>query len=111
MLTGQYAPMPPVLGPVSPSPSRLWSCAAGRTTSCSPSVSASTESSSPSRKSSTTTSAGVAERSVREHGVHRAGRLVPCGADDRALAARESGGLHHEGLRVTLDVDEGWVEG
>src|SRR6266540_1239114 len=48
--------MPPVLGPVSPSPSRLWSCAAGRRSSCAPSVSARTDSSSPFRKSSITIS-------------------------------------------------------
>ncbi len=29
MGAGAYAPMPPVLGPVSPSPMRLWSCATG----------------------------------------------------------------------------------
>src|SRR5436190_412142 len=27
---GEYAPMPPVLGPVSPSPRRLWSCDGAR---------------------------------------------------------------------------------
>src|SRR4029079_19685734 len=29
---GQYAPMPPVLGPRSPSSRRLWSCAGGSST-------------------------------------------------------------------------------
>src|SRR5206468_3390110 len=48
--------MPPVLGPVSPSPRRLWSCAGGRIWTCSPSVRARTESSSPSRNCSTTIS-------------------------------------------------------
>ncbi len=53
--TGAYAPMPPVLGPVSPSPTRLWSCDGRRSTTSSPSVTPKIESSSPSMNSSTTT--------------------------------------------------------
>ena len=37
---GQYAPMPPVLGPSSPSLSRLWSWAGGRQDTVAPSVNA-----------------------------------------------------------------------
>src|SRR2546426_404036 len=48
--------MPPVLGPVSPSPRRLWSWAAGSRSSCAPSVRANTDSSSPFKKSSMTIS-------------------------------------------------------
>ncbi len=29
---GEYVPIPPVFGPVSPSPTRLWSCDVGRIT-------------------------------------------------------------------------------
>ncbi len=47
--------MPPVFGPVSPSPTRLWSRAAASGRACRPSVSANTESSGPSRSSSITT--------------------------------------------------------
>ena len=55
--TGENAPMPPVFGPVSPSPMRLKSRAGASGTARSPSQSASTESSTPSRNSSTTTGA------------------------------------------------------
>ena len=53
----EYAPMPPVLGPVSSSPTRLWSCAATRGETRSPSLSTRNESSSPCRHSSITTRA------------------------------------------------------
>ena len=52
--TGEYAPMPPVLGPRSPSPTRLKSWAGGRSTAVVPSHTASTESSAPTRPSSMT---------------------------------------------------------
>src|SRR5439155_21182240 len=55
--------------------------------------------------------ARVAERSLREHGAHRTGRVVPRGADDGAFAAREPRSFHHERLGVTLDVDAGRGEG
>ncbi|MEK6620724.1 MAG: hypothetical protein AABZ26_07110, partial [Chloroflexota bacterium] len=47
--------MPPVFGPVSPSPTRLWSRAGGSATTVSPSTSVWSEASSPSRSSSSTT--------------------------------------------------------
>mmetsp|Transcript_85350 Transcript_85350/g.238224 ORF Transcript_85350/g.238224 Transcript_85350/m.238224 type:complete len:203 (-) Transcript_85350:2531-3139(-) len=53
---GAKAPMPPVLGPWSPSKARLWSCAGGNTATCEPSVSASTEHSVPSKRCSSTIS-------------------------------------------------------
>src|SRR5207244_4821 len=68
--------MPPVLGPVSPSPSRLWSWAAGRMSSCAPSVSASTDSSSPFRKSSITIS-WPASPNARSTSIPRAARAAP----------------------------------
>ena len=51
---GENAPMPPVFGPVSPSPTRLWSFAGGSATTVSPSTSAWSETSSPSSTSSST---------------------------------------------------------
>ena len=53
--TGEYAPMPPVLGPVSPSPTRLKSWAGASGTARSPSHTHSTESSGPDSPSSMTT--------------------------------------------------------
>src|SRR5437879_3474811 len=49
------APMPPVLGPRSPSPRRLWSWLVARGSACSPSTSTMKLASSPSRNSSITT--------------------------------------------------------
>ncbi len=49
--------MPPVFGPVSPSPTRLWSCAETSGNAVSPSMSAKKLASSPSRNSSTTSEA------------------------------------------------------
>ncbi len=51
---GQYAPIPPVFGPRSPSRSRLWSCAGGSSTYRAPSHRAMTLTSSPSSTSSST---------------------------------------------------------
>jgi hypothetical protein len=53
--TGEYAPIPPVFGPSSPSKMRLLSCAGAIGIARSPSHSASSDSSLPSRCSSTTT--------------------------------------------------------
>ena len=52
--TGEYAPMPPVFGPVSPSPIRLKSCAAASGTAVSPSQIASSDTSGPVSRSSIT---------------------------------------------------------
>ncbi len=63
--TGENAPIPPVFGPVSPSPIRLKSCAAPSATARRPSQSAKTDASRPSSSSSTTTgppSAAAARR-------------------------------------------------
>ena len=90
--------MPPVLGPVSPSPMRLWSCAAASATACFPSQRAKKESSSPSRNSSRTSSfLGCAEQ--------RSGKDL-CGglfgldvgvAEDYTLAGSEAVGLDYDG--------------
>src|SRR5437764_8712589 len=53
--TGEYAPIPPVFGPRSPSAARLKSCAAARGTARVPSQIAKSETSRPSSSSSTTT--------------------------------------------------------
>ena len=61
---GLYAPMPPVLGPTSPSPTALWSWQAASGSAVSPSTSAKKEASSPARKSSTTTEAPAAPKAL-----------------------------------------------
>ena len=66
--TGAYAPIPPVFGPVSPSPTRLWSRLSDSGTVRSPSLSAKADTSGPSSSSSTTTTAPAApkDRSTRQ---------------------------------------------
>lgn len=61
---GEYVPMPPVFSPVSPSPIRLWSCAAGRASAVYPSEKARIESSWPVMNSSTTTSEPASPNSL-----------------------------------------------
>jgi hypothetical protein len=63
---GAYAPIPPVLSPVSPSPIRLWSCAAGSGTTVYPSENARTEISGPTSNSSMTTSSPIDRRADRQ---------------------------------------------
>src|SRR2546421_6428186 len=58
--SGAYAPMPPVFGPVSPSPIRLKSCAGSSGTAVTPSVTTNSDTSGPDRYSSTTTPEPVA---------------------------------------------------
>src|SRR6266849_8458958 len=89
--------MPPVLGPVSPSPTRLWSCAVASGSACVPSISAKKLASSPAKNSSTTTSA-PAHEGLRLGGVAEAaiggGRDAVSGAEilGEALGALERGG-------------------
>ena len=77
--------MPPVLGPVSPSPTRLKSCAGCSGTTVAPSVTAKSETSGPSRYSSMTTRA--ARGRVGE-------RLRQVGGHDDALAGGQAVVLH-----------------
>ena len=99
--------MPPVLGPWSPSKTRLWSCAAASGIAVSPSHSAKNEASSPLRNSSITTSAPASPSAAAEHHVDRGFRLRDRLRDDDALAGREPVGLDddrralraHVGLR------------
>src|ERR1700760_326443 len=53
--TGEYAPMPPVFGPLSPSPTLLKSCAGSSGTTVSPSTTQNSETSGPSRNDSSST--------------------------------------------------------
>ena len=86
--------MPPVFGPVSPSPTRLKSCAAASGRAAWPWQSASSETSSPTSSSSTTTVApGLAERAADEARLDRRLRRGAIGADRDALAGREPVGL------------------
>ena len=88
--------MPPVFGPLSPSPTRLWSCAEASGIAVSPSHSAKNEASSPTRNSSITISqAGVAEAAAEHHvdGGFGFGNGL---RDDDALAGGEPVGLHHD---------------
>ena len=79
--SGEYAPMPPVLGPSSPSSARLKSCAGWSGRTVTPSVMAKRETSGPSRNSSMTTRSQASACC--------AGRGEVLGDDD-ALAGRES---------------------
>ena len=73
--TGEYAPIPPVFGPVSPSPTRFASCATSSSAQLPlPSVTANTLTSGPSSTSSTTT-------------VDPAGPKVPSTSDARMASA------------------------
>ena len=86
--------MPPVFGPVSPSPIRLKSRAGASGIARSPSHSASSESSSPSRNSSTTTGTSPNRRSTSiSCSAARASASV--GGDRDALARRQPVGLDH----------------
>mmetsp|Transcript_180 Transcript_180/g.611 ORF Transcript_180/g.611 Transcript_180/m.611 type:complete len:219 (+) Transcript_180:575-1231(+) len=51
---GEYAPIPPVFNPVSPSPTLLWSCADANGTATSPPTTAKNDASSPNKVSSIT---------------------------------------------------------
>ena len=73
---GLYAPIPPVLGPVSPSPTRLWSCAVPNGTIAAPSVSTNRLTSSPVRNSSITALAPGSANSASTAAVASAGVVV-----------------------------------
>ena len=89
--------MPPVLGPVSPSPMRLWSCAGTSGATCLPSVRQRKLISSPSRNSSITTCCSAAPSSAPGTGRARLRGRVARGADDDALARGQAVGLDHDG--------------
>jgi hypothetical protein len=85
--------MPPVLGPVSPSPTRLWSCAEAKGRARWPSQMAKNDASSPSRKASITTSAPAAPNAPSNIIVDRRFGLGQRHGDDDALAGRQPVGL------------------
>ena len=92
--------MPPVLGPVSPSPTRLKSWAGVRATARVPSQIAKTDTSGPIIPSSMTTvrpaSPNDAAGELRPHVGLRLGEIL---GDEHALAGRQPVGLHHPGRR------------
>ena len=104
--------MPPVFGPVSPSPIRLKSCAGAIGIARSPSHSASSDSSSPSRNSSTSTRAPASPKrrstkKSRSAALRLGGRL----GDDHALARGEAVGLQHRGVGGAVHLRLGLLVG
>ena len=85
--------MPPVLGPWSPSKTRLWSCAEASGIAVSPSQSAKNEASSPARNSSTTTSAPASPSPPPNIMSIAASASATLGGDHDALAGGEPVGL------------------
>ena len=85
--------MPPVFGPASPSPRRLWSCEVASGSTCAPSTMAMKLASSPSRNSSMTTLSPAGPK--RPANIACGGRdgFVGRRADHHALAGREAVGL------------------
>ena len=90
--------MPPVLGPVSPSPTGLWSWLDGMSSTSRPSQKARNEASSPTRQSSMTTRSPAEEKGLSDHHAFQ-GRLglVQGLADHHALARGQTVGLDHHG--------------
>ena len=88
--------MPPVFGPVSPSPSRLWSCDVASGSTCRPSTMAMKLASSPSQELLDHDGvAGLAE-APGEHVLRRRNRRLDVVADHDALAGGETIGLDDE---------------
>ena len=101
--------MPPVLGPVSPSPSRLWSWAGASGSTRSPSHSASSETSSPSSRSSISTRAPESpkRRSIR-HARTAASASAASSQTIDALARGQAVGLDHD---AAADLGDGRLRG
>ena len=96
--------MPPVFGPVSPSPTRLWSCAEASGIAVSPSHSAKNDASSPTRNSSITTSAPAAPRPPPNIMSMAASASASVSGDDDALAGREPIRLDHDRHALLADI-------
>ena len=96
--------MPPVFGPVSPSPTRLWSCAVASGSAVSPSERTKKLASSPSRNSSITTSAPAAPMRAGEAGLDRGERLLDRHRDGDALAGGEPVGLDDDRRALRADI-------
>ncbi len=96
--------MPPVLGPVSPSPMRLWSCAGASGATCVPSERQRKLISSPSRNSSMTTCCdGLAQERAVEEAVGGFEGDVARLADDDAFAGGEPVGFDDDGRMEEVD--------
>ena len=92
--------MPPVLGPVSPSPTRLKSCADASGTTRVPSVTQSSETSGPDEALLDHDGApGLAEGRARQLRLDVGRRLVVRVGDEHALARGQPVGLHDVGRR------------
>ena len=96
--------MPPVLGPVSPSPTRLWSCAEASGIAVSPSHSAKNEASSPSRNSSITTSAPAAPSPPSNIMSMAASASAEVSRNDDAFAGCKPVRLDHDRHALLADV-------
>ena len=97
--------MPPVFGPVSPSPTRLWSCALASGSACAPSHSAKKLASSPSRNSSMTISAPAAPNRPSPSIASTAAMASSMRRrDDDALAGGEPVGLDDDRRAARGDV-------
>ncbi len=89
--------MPPVFGPVSPSPTRLWSCAEPSSSASSPSHSANRETSSPDQAFlDHHRRARLAENLLVHHRVDRRHGFVHRHRHHDALARRQPIRLHHD---------------
>ena len=93
----RVGPMPPVLGPVSPSPTRLKSCAGASGTARVPSQMASTDSSGPARPSSITTVRPASPNDSRRASCARRPPPRPVARSRGRLARRQPVGLDHPG--------------
>ena len=98
--------MPPVLGPFSPSPTRLWSCAATSGSACVPSMRAKKLASSPTRHSSMTTSAPAAPNAPAKQCVNRGGSRLARFGDRDAFAGSQAVGLDDDRNRLPVEIGE-----
>ena len=103
--------MPPVLGPVSPSPTRLKSCAGASATARAPSQSANTDTSGPVMPSSMTTVRPASPNGVAgELGPHVGLGLGEVVGDEHALAGGQPVGLHDVRRRQRAQEREGRLD-
>ena len=96
--------MPPVFGPVSPSPTRLWSCAVPISMAVWPSQIANRLASSPTRKASTTTSAPASPKRALETIVNRLAGVFHRFSHHDPLAGSEAIRLDDDRSALTADI-------
>ncbi len=99
--------MPPVLGPVSPSPTCLWSCAVPKGSAVLPSQRQKKLASSPVKNSSTTTSAPALPNEPSKQSSMAAQRLGFGHRDGHALAGRKPVGLDDDRRAVAGNIGLG----